>query len=256
MIDARTDGRIGWITLNRPPLNVLDIAMMRRLDAALERMLPQCDLLVLEGAGPKGFSAGAEVADHLPERVREMLSAFHAIFRRLARSECITIASVHGHCLGGGMELATFCDFVIAAESSRFGQPEIKLGCFPPVAMIALPQLCGFRAALDLILTGRALLAPEALRLGLVSRVVKDEELESEVGKLLAELGALSANVLRLTRQTLWKLHADDFERRLDEIEHVYFDRLMQTPDAHEGIRAFMEKRMPAWSGRQRPAVR
>ena len=133
---TRIEGRTAWITLDRPPLNVLDISMMQELNTALGNVLPQCDFVVFQGNGPKAFSAGAEVGDHLPERVREMLTAFHGVFRRLARADCVTIAAVHGHCLGGGMELATFCDFVLAEESAKFGQPEIKLACFPPIAMI------------------------------------------------------------------------------------------------------------------------
>lgn len=249
-IHARIDGRTGWITLDRPPLNVLNIDMMRELDAALGRMLPHSDFVVLQGHGPKGFSAGAEVADHLPDRVGEMLTAFHAIFRRLARVECVTIAAVHGHCLGGGMELATFCDFVVAAQSAQFGQPEIKLGCFPPIAMITLPHLCGFRAATDLILSGRTISTETAREIGLVSRVVPDGELQQAVGQLLAELRDLSPIVLGLTRRSLWRLHADNFETQLDEIERIYLGELMQTQDAREGVRAFMEKRAAVWQSR------
>jgi cyclohexa-1,5-dienecarbonyl-CoA hydratase len=249
-IQTRIDRRTAWITLDRPPLNVLNIEMMRELRAALDQVLPRCDFVVFQGNGPKGFSAGAEIADHVPERVSEMLSAFHSIFRLLARAECVTIAAVHGHCLGGGMELATFCNFVIATESASFGQPEIKLACFPPIAMITLPQLCGFRAAAELILSGRTTSAAEAHRLGLVSRVVPDDELESGVEKLLAEFAELSPAVLRLARQTLWRRRADEFEQQLSELEEIYLNRLMRTEDAREGVRAFMEKRAAVWQGR------
>lgn len=249
-IHTRFEGRTAWLTLDRPPLNVLDTAMMCELDAALEHALAQCDFLVLQGAGPKGFSAGAEVADHVPERVGEMLAAFHAVFRRLARADCVTIAAVHGVCLGGGMELATFCDFVVATADAKFGQPEIKLGCFPPIALLTLPQLCGMRAATDLILTGRTVDAGEAHRLGLVSRVAEEGQLAAGVESLLKELRSLSASVLQLTRQTLWRLHVEEFERRLDKVEQVYLSELMQTKDAQEGIRAFLEKRPPVWQNR------
>lgn len=224
--------------------------MMHDLSAALDQVLPQCDFVVLRGNGPKGFSAGAEIADHAPDRVREMLSAFHAIFRRLARAECVSIAAVHGFCLGGGMELATFCDFVLATQSASFGQPEIKLACFPPIAMITLPHLCGFRAAADLILSGRKIFADEARLLGLLSRVVPDAELEAAVDDLLVTLTELSPAALRLARRTLWRQRADEFERQLDEIEQIYLDELMRTEDAREGVRAFMEKRAAVWQGR------
>lgn len=248
-IRARVQRRIARVTIDRPPLNVLDITTMRELDAALIRVLPECDFVVLSGAGPKAFSAGAEIADHVPERVGEMLGAFHAIFRRLARAECVTIAAVHGHCFGGGMELATFCDFVLAEESAKFAQPEVKLGCFPPVAIVTLPRLIGIRAATDLILTGRTISAREAREFGLVTQLVADGELTAGVARLLEELRGLSADVLRLARRALLRLHTDDFEHSLDEVEHIYVNDLMRTKDAQEGVRAFLEKREPIWQG-------
>ena len=245
--------RAAWITLDRPPLNVLDTATMRVLDRAVSSALQgsnPCQFLIFQGAGARAFSAGAEVADHAPERVGEMLEAFHGIFRRLWRSDAITIAAVHGHCLGGGMELATFCDFLVAAESAQFGQPEIKLGCFPPVALVMLPHLCGPVAALDLLLTGRTISAGEAHQLGLVSRLVPAGLLGQAVDVLLEELRASSPAVLQLTRRLLWQQAGFDFESRLREAEEIYLGQLMQTADAQEGIRAFLEKRAPNWTGR------
>ena len=248
-IQVRVENRAAWVTLNRPPLNILDTAMMLALDRALKRATPGCDFLIFKGEGPKGFSAGAEVADHAPKRVGKMLAAFHGVFRRLAKSDCLSVAVVHGHCLGGGMEVATFCDFVIAAESARFGQPEIKLGCFPPVALVTLPQLIGMRAAMDLILTGRTISATEAQRLGLISHVVPDADLHAAAEGLLAELRALSPAVLRLTRRTLWSTRAADFAKRLSQVERIYLSKLIKKHDAQEGIRAFLEKRAPSWQG-------
>ncbi len=248
-IQVRLDHRTAWITLDRPPLNILDISMMQALDEALQRALPKCDFVIFQGAGAKAFCAGAAVADHTPKRVGKMLSAFHAVFRRLAAADCLKVAAVHGYCLGGGMELATFCDFVLATESAQFGQPEIKLGCYPPVAMVTLPQLIGMRAAAHLILTGQQISAMEAHRLGLVTRVVPDHELPTAVNHVLEELGALSPSVLHLTRRTLSRLHSEDFMKQLEEAERVYLSELMQSHDAQEGIRAFLEKRTPAWKG-------
>src|SRR5438552_15655369 len=124
-IQSRLEGRTAWIILDRPPLNSLDTSMMQALDAVLKRAIPKRDFVIFRGAGQKAFSAGAEIADHARKRVSKMLSAFHAVFRRLAAADRVTIAAVHGYCLGGGMELASFCDFVLAAESAEFGQPEI-----------------------------------------------------------------------------------------------------------------------------------
>jgi len=249
-IQLRLDHRTAWITLDRPPLNILDISMMQTLDAVLEHALSKCDFVIFQGAGAKAFSAGAEVGDHTPKRVKKMLSAFHAVFRRLTAADCLTIAAVHGHCLGGGMELATFCDFVLAAESAEFGQPEIKLGCFPPVAMVTLPHLVGMHAAAYLILTGDQISAADARRLGLVTRVVPDAELPVAIDKLLEKLRKLSPAVLKLTRRTLRRIHFADFVKQLEEAERVYLSELIKSHDAREGIAAFLEKRAPVWSGK------
>lgn len=249
-IQLRIERRTAWITLDRTPLNILDTAMMESLGAALERALRESDFVIFQGAGAKAFCAGADVADHTPERVGKMLRAFHAVFRRLASADCVTIAAVHGYCLGGGMELATFCDFVLATESAQFGQPEIKLGCYPPVAMVILPRLIGMQAAMDLILTGRQITANEAHRLGLVTRIVPDHKLSAAVETLLGELRMLSPSVLHLTRKTLARHHSPDFLKQLEEAERVYLSELMQTHDAKEGIHAFLEKRKPVWKGK------
>lgn len=249
-VRVRTEGRIARIMLERPPLNVMNIAMMREINAVIEELGPEMDFLVFQGAGEKGFSAGAEVADHTPERVEDMLHAFHGIFREIWSSRFITVAAVHGYCLGGGCELATFCDFVVATESAKFGQPEIKLGCFPPMAMITFPRLIGMRAAVDLILSGRTISAREAQRIGLISRVVADGELENAVAALLEELGALSPAALGMARRTLWSAAGFDLESSLETVETFYLRDLMKTNDAREGIRAFLEKRAPVWQGK------
>lgn len=239
--------RVGSLCLDRPPLNVMNIAVMRGIHEAIGKAAGQCDLLILQGAGDRAFSAGAEIADHLPERVGTMLRAFHRVFLELWRSKIVTIAAVRGHCLGGGCELATFCDFVIAAESATFGVPEIKIGCFPPVAMVTFPRFVGMRVAFDLILSGRAIPAGEAQRIGLITRVVPDEELERSVASLAKDLMELSPDVLAMARRQLWSADGFDFERSLQSVEEFYLGELMKTHDANEGVRAFLEKRRPVW---------
>jgi cyclohexa-1,5-dienecarbonyl-CoA hydratase len=249
-VHVQLEGRTAWLTLDRPPLNILNISAMKELSGVLDRALPEIDFLVFRGAGPKAFSAGAEVGDHAPDRVAHMLAAFHGVFRRLVRTDCITVAAVHGHCLGGGMELAAFCDFVLATESAKFGQPEIKLGCFPPLALLILPRLCGLRAALDLILSGRTISAREAQAIGLVTRVVPDDQLATGARGFLDELRTLSPAVVRITHRALTKTWRDEFDTKLTIIEQLYLGDLMNTEDAREGIRAFLEKRAPVWQGR------
>jgi cyclohexa-1,5-dienecarbonyl-CoA hydratase len=241
------DHRVATVLLDRPPLNVMNIAMMDELHAAIAGVANGCDVLILRGAGERAFSAGAEIADHAPGRVGDMLRAFHRVFVELWRGKMVTIAEVHGHCLGGGCELATVCDFVIAAECAVFGQPEIKLGCFPPVAMVTFPRLIGMRSTLDLILSGRTLSASEARGIGLVTRVVPPADLEQTVASLAEDLRALSPTVLAMARRALWNSEGFDFERALQSVEDFYLHHLVKTHDANEGIRAFLEKRRPVW---------
>ncbi len=246
-VGAAIKDRVASVTLDRPPLNVMNIVMMDSLHKLIMRVAGRADVLIFRGAGEKGFSAGVDIADHVPERVAAMLTAFHGVFRELARSNVVTVAAVHGHCLGGGCELATFCDFVIASESAIFGQPEIKLGCFPPVAMVTFPRLIGMRAALDLILSGRTISAAEAKEIGLVTQVVPDHDLDQAVASVANDLRTLSPSVLGMARRALWNSDGFDFERALQSAEDFYLHTLMKTHDAKEGIRAFLEKRQPSW---------
>lgn len=251
-VQVERDGPVARIWLDRPPLNIIDIPLMGELQAALDSLPgpPHLRFLVFAGRGERGFSGGVDVFDHMPERVAEMLGRFHDIFRKLWNSDWITVAAVHGFCLGGGMELAIFCDFVIATHTARFAQPEIKLGCFPPVAAATLPALVGPKRALDLILTGRTITAEEARSLGLVTEVVGEAELEPAVRSLLKKLSVHSPAVLPFTRRAVLRGAGLDFGKTLDEMEKLYLDGLMKTEDAKEGIRAFIERRQPMWSGR------
>jgi cyclohexa-1,5-dienecarbonyl-CoA hydratase len=190
------------------------------------------------------------VADHTPERVGRLLGAFHRVFHEMGAGHAVTIAAVEGHCLGGGCELAMCCDFILAAESATFGFPEIKLGCFPPIAMVILPRMMPGHAAFDLILTGRTISAQQASALGMVTRVVPDGKVDEELESLLAEMKHLSPAVLRLTRRLSRTAGFKEEERELTEIENQYLEELIRTQDAVEGVRAFLEKRPPVWIGR------
>jgi len=177
----------------------------------------------------------------------KMIEAFHKMFRLLNRTEIPTMASVYGSCLGGGCELAIFCDLVIAAESAKLGQPEIQVGVFPPIAAQIMPRIIGRKVASDLILSGRIIKASEALEIGLVNKVVKDEELETETRNFTEPYLKLSAEILRQTKSAMVAGLMDDFEASLKVIEEIYLDHLMKTKDAHEGLKAFLGKRKPVW---------
>src|SRR5512145_1132618 len=182
------------ITLARPPLNILTVEMLHELGEVLELAAarPALKALVLAADG-KAFCAGVAVEDHLGERARPMLEAFHRIFRQLRSLECATLAAVQGAALGGGAELAAFCDVVVATESATFGQPEIKVGVFPPIAALRYPARIGQARTLRLLLSGDVIGAAEAERIGLVDRVVPADRLDAAVESELARFRALSA---------------------------------------------------------------
>jgi cyclohexa-1,5-dienecarbonyl-CoA hydratase len=246
-------GGVAWLTLNKPPLNVLDIAMMREINAALEELDndPSVKVLVFEAAeGSKAFSAGVDVSEHTADMVEEMIEVFHRIFRLLDGLEVPTVAVVRGAALGGGCELALFCDMVIASEKASFGQPEIQVGVFPPVAAVALPEIIGPRKAVEMMLTGDRIRAAEAERLGLVNKVVPPEELQAAADELVGKLTRLSGAVLRLTKRAVRIGSVGSFSEGLAAVEELYLGPLMSTEDAQEGLAAFMEKRAPVWKDR------
>jgi cyclohexa-1,5-dienecarbonyl-CoA hydratase len=252
-IRLRIDDRVGRITFARPPLNVFNIAMMREMTEAINVCVARRELvaIVFEAvAGSRAFSAGVAVEEHVEETVYQMLESFHTIFRTLEQGGKPTIALVDGAALGGGCELVAGCDIVIASERARFGQPEIKLGVFPPVAAILLPRIIGDKRARELMLTGELIDAREALRLGLVNAVVAPDALEQKAQDVLVKLRELSASALEATRRAIDMGRGTSFNETLAEIENFYLNDLMKTADAREGIKAFMEKRKPLWQNR------
>jgi cyclohexa-1,5-dienecarbonyl-CoA hydratase len=252
IIFEKQDG-VARLTLNRPPLNVLDIAMMREISTALDGLDDDrsVKVLVLEAVeGSKAFSAGVDVSEHTADMVEKMIEVFHRIFRLLDGLEVPTIAVAGGAALGGGCELALFCDMVIASEKASFGQPEIQVGVFPPVAAAALPDIIGPKKAMEMVLIGDRIPAAEAERLGLVNKVVPPEELKAAADELVGRLAKLSGAVLRLTKRAVRLGSAGGFAEGLAAVEEVYLGPLMSTEDAHEGLAAFMEKRSPVWKDR------
>jgi cyclohexa-1,5-dienecarbonyl-CoA hydratase len=249
-IRFQIDDRVARITFARPPLNIFNIAMMHEIGDALGECVTRRDLAAIvfdAAADTRAFSAGVAVEEHVAETVFQMLEAFHSIFRVLRQIAKPVIAVVDGSALGGGCELIAACDIVIASERARFGQPEIKLGVFPPVAVILLPRVIGEKRARELILTGDLIDAAEALKLGLVNYVLPSAELAGRTESILTKLRELSASSLAMTRTALDLGAQSDFDAALSEVENLYLHELMKTEDAQEGSRAFLEKRKPEW---------
>jgi len=241
--ELRADGALLHITLNTPKANILDKAMVGAIADTLAEHGSSRDLrtIAFEGAGSH-FSFGASVEEHQAEHVAAMLSQFHALFRQLAELSVPTMAIVHGQCLGGGLELASYCSWIFADNSARFGQPEIKLAVFAPMASILLPWRCGGTAALDLCVSGRSISAADAYRIGLVSSVSNDPAATAQ--RFFEEnLAQLSASSLRFAEKAARRSLLRALKEDLPTIERLYLDELMKTADANEGIAAFLDRR-------------
>jgi cyclohexa-1,5-dienecarbonyl-CoA hydratase len=242
-----TDG-MAAITMDRPPLNVLHIPMMAEFNTLLETVLAKEDLsaVVLRAAG-KAFSAGVDVADHTADKIDEMIRLFHGIFRKLASTDVLTVAVVQGAALGGGCELACFCDIVLASDRAKFGQPEVQVGVFPPVAACILPGQVGMKKAIELTALGATIDAAEAHRIGMVNHVFPAVEFDDRVAAFLAGIRKLSRPVVRMAKRATTLVAREQILAHLEKAEKLYLNDLMKLADAHEGIAAFMEKRAPAW---------
>jgi cyclohexa-1,5-dienecarbonyl-CoA hydratase len=237
------------IELDRPPLNVIDGEAAVELAECVERMAAREDvgILALSGRG-RAFCAGVDVRDHLPDRGAATLASFDRACVALLEAPQPSLAIVHGAALGGGCELTLACDLVLASERATFGQPEIRLGVFPPFAAVALPRMIPAHHAADLLLSGRIVEAGEAGRIGLAHRVCAEADLAEATRQLLESLLALSPSSLRLLREVMGRAGVRPTREEIAEAERFYVERLMNTPDAIEGLQAFLDKRSPRWS--------
>jgi cyclohexa-1,5-dienecarbonyl-CoA hydratase len=242
--------RVARITLARPPLNILTIAMMREITDAIQQVGTSrevCAVVFAASPTTRAFSGGVSVEEHRPETVFQMLEAFHSIFRTLDIVSKPVVAIVAGAALGGGCELVAFADIVIASQSARFGQPEIKIGVFPPVSCVALPRVIGEKKAREMIFTGELLTAEQAHDLGLAYYVVSENELESKADSVLGMLRQMSVPALELSRRALIDATGLPFEDALKRSEDIYLNQLMSYRDPSEGVQAFIDKRPPSW---------
>jgi cyclohexa-1,5-dienecarbonyl-CoA hydratase len=251
-IRLKVQAPIARIEFQNPPVNVIDVPMMAEMIAALEHLGEQSTIsaIVFSGSG-MDFSAGVDIAAHTPDKVHGMLAEFHSLIRSLVSTTKITIASVHGNCLGGGAELALTCDMIFCTEGTRFQFPEIQLGCFPPVAVVALAAVIGQKRAAEMILTGNIIHGDEALHIGLANDAVADEnELDELVHEVTARLASLSPAALRLAKKSFYAWDSIHFDKGLQKAEEIYENELLKTEDAREGIAAWIEKRKPVWKGK------
>lgn len=246
------DAGLITITLDRPPYNVLDIALMEELNHALDAAAvePTAKVLMITAAGEKVFSAGVDVMDHTPDKVVQMIDVFHGILKRLMVFPLPTVAALNGSAMGGGCELAIACDMVIASESAKLGQPEIKLGVFPPIAAILMPKIIALPKVMELLLGGALISAAEAERLGMLNRVVSRDNFRADAREFVEQFLSLSRVALIYTKRAIREASGKPFFEALFTVEQIYLKELMGTADAVEGLNAFMEKRKPVWTDR------
>jgi cyclohexa-1,5-dienecarbonyl-CoA hydratase len=248
----KKDDGVAKITVNRPPLNVLNVETLREISKVLEDVGKDdgIKVLVIAGAGEKAFSAGVEVKDHLPDKIEETLESFHRVFHLLAEINKTTVAVVRGFAYGGGCELASACDIVLAAEDAQFGQQEVKVGAIPTVATALLPRIIGRKKALEIIFTGDTITAAEAKQIGLVNEVYSAGELDKAAKEIIEKFKKKSSVVLKLIKMAVYQGINKDFKEALDGVTDIYLNRLIKTEDAVEGLKAFLEKRKPVWKGK------
>ena len=242
---------VARIILANPPVNVIDLEMMDELLRVLKEIEQRPDIVaIVFGGGDRAFSAGVDIAAHLPDVVQPTILKFNSIIRSITVNPKVTVAAVRGTCLGGGAELASVCDMVFTSDSANWGFPEISLGCFPPVACALLSTVIRQKHAAEVILTGRQISGEEAMRIGLANEALPEDELSEIVDDTCDRLAQLSPAALALTKKALRTWDIEEFDKALNRAEKIYFDELMKTDDAVEGVRAFLEKRTPKWKGR------
>lgn len=246
-VRVRRDSGVAWLTLDRPPLNVLNIALMDELDETLAELEADTSLrlVVLEGAG-KVFSAGVDIGEHMGDQIGPMLDAFTRVAARIIDGDVPVMSVVQGAALGGACELVALCDLAIVADDARIGVPEIGLAVVPPVGAAFFPGAIGHQRAAALVLTGEPISGTEAAMWGLVWRSVPVDELHAEAARVVAGFQAKSASALRLARRSL-RVSTEDLLGAIDRANGLSVEDLPESADAQEGLRAFLEKRPPRW---------
>ena len=247
---SERDGKLLRLRLSRPKANLIDAEMIAALNFALAEHQADAGLLavLLDHEGPH-FSFGASVEEHLPGRCADMLRTLHALIIRLLDTPVPVLVAIDGQCLGGGLELALSGHLIFAAPGAMLGQPEIKLAVFAPAASCLLAERIGRARAEDLLFSGRGIGAGEALRMGLVNAIDDDPE-AAALAYFDEHLSNLSASSLRYAVSAARLGFAERVKAKLAEAEELYLGGLMETNDAVEGLRAFIEKRPAVWEHR------
>jgi cyclohexa-1,5-dienecarbonyl-CoA hydratase len=250
-IRYRVDGAVARMSLNRPEHNLLNERMLIELARGIETLDEHAEVkMVMIDSALKVFSGGVDVGEYTTERVFQMLDAFYRVFDAMINVGKPVLVVVNGPAIGGGSELAAFGDMVVATPNARFAQPEIKLGVFPPLASTIFPYIVGPRLALELVLTGQAITAERARDLGLVNRLVPEDQLEKTVNEIVGQITSQSGAVLTMAKKAILAGMGLSLRDGLRHSMNVFLNELYRLEDAQEGLRALVEKRKPEWKNR------
>src|SRR3954451_1140466 len=242
---------IARLTLNHAPHNVLTVPMMKEMAEAIESLNGRADVkAILLTSAQQAFSAGISLEDSRPDRVFQTLDAFTRVFQAMGDISKPVVVVVNGPAIGAGSELVGFADVVLATPKAKFAQPEVKLGVFPPFAAVMLPQLIGPKKTYELILTGEALSAEDALHFGFVNKVVPEAELQKTVDAVLTKISEFSAPVLEVTKKVIGSSIGLPLDEAMKKSQNIYLNELMNLQDVQEGLRAVLEKRKPVWKNK------
>lgn len=256
-IEFERNPPIATITIDRPKqLNALSSATMREIGDVVDRLAQDTEIraLIITGAGQKAFSAGADISDleafDTGEQGYEHSRASHRVLFKMEQLGQVVIMAVNGYALGGGCELAMGGDIILASENASFGQPEVNLGIIPGFGGTQrLPRLIGRTRALEMIFTGERISAQEALRLGLVNRVIAQDQLMSEAEKLARTIAEKAPLAIALAKRAVYQ-GLEMGSRAGNETEMAFFGLAIGTEDRKEGTKAFLEKRPAQWRGK------
>jgi cyclohexa-1,5-dienecarbonyl-CoA hydratase len=247
----RLDGPVVRLTLNRPEYNMLNEQMLNELAWGIETLHEKDEVkLVIIDSACKVFSGGIDIAEYTTQRVFQMLDAFQHVFLAMLEVGKPVMAVVNGPAIGGGSELAMFGDIVVATPKARFAQPEITIGVFPPLASTIVPYIVGPKLALELVLTGEPITAERAKELGMVNRLVNEDQLEKTVADLTARITAQSGPVLTMAKKAILGGMGLSITEGLKASMNIFLNELYKLEDSQEGLRALLEKRKPQWKNR------
>jgi cyclohexa-1,5-dienecarbonyl-CoA hydratase len=245
------EGAVARLTLDRPEHNLLNERMLTEIAVGINSigLRREVKLIVIDSAA-KSFCGGIELGEYTQRRVFQLLDAFHSAFAAMLDTSKPVLVVINGPAFGGGSELAALADLVVATPKARFAQPEIKLGVFPPLSAVILPYVLGPKVALELVLTGEAMTAERAYDLGLVNRLVPENQLEKTVEDLIAKVTAQSGPVLTMAKKAVLGSIGVPLREGVRNSMKIFLNELSDLEDAQEGLRALVEKRAPKWKNR------